>query len=115
MALVIDAIVCGVISALTWAGLVWMSPEMPVIGSSGWLQGMGLVMGANFLTWLIFAGLRPHIAIWAIVFLVANILIGWLALPLCKKINVPGLWAIVIHPGLIAGMNVLLAGALGII
>jgi hypothetical protein len=87
----------------------------PVLNSLAWLQGMGIITAVNFLTWLVFAGLQPHVAIWAILFLIANLLVGWLVLPLFRNIHVPGVWAIAIHPGLIAGMNVLLAGALGVI
>jgi hypothetical protein len=115
MSLVVDAIVSGVISALTWAGLVWMSPGTQVLTAVAWLQGIGTIAAVNFGLWLIFAGFLSHLAFWVILFFSVNLLISWFGLPRFPSINAPGVGTIVVQAGLIAVMNVLLAGALGVI
>lgn len=109
-----DAIACGFLASLTWLGVVWMSPYRPIESGKGWVQGVGTIAIANILIWLTLAALNLRlIPIWAIVFLIVNAAIARLVFPLCEGIKIPSIWALVIHPVAIAGMSVLLGGAVG--
>ncbi len=109
----VEAIACGTLSALTWAGLVWMSPNYPVRQFQAWGQGFLIVAIANLLIWVAMASLRFPIVIWVIGFWFVNALVGKLVLPYLRDIQIPDLWALLIHPVAIAAMNILLGGALG--
>jgi hypothetical protein len=50
-----DAIACGLLAALTWMGLVWMSPNHPIESGKAWVQGVGIVVIANIFVWIAFA------------------------------------------------------------
>ncbi|MEE3715969.1 hypothetical protein V2H45_04315 [Tumidithrix elongata RA019] len=114
MQLLFDAIACGVLAALTWAGLVWMSPAQPIQQRLGWLQGIGSVAIANLALWLILVGIGSKlIPVWVIVLFGFNALIGKLVFPYFGNIQIPTLWSVVIHPAAIALIVVLLGGALG--
>jgi hypothetical protein len=116
MSWLFDAIACGLLSSLTWSGLVWMSPSSPVPMAEGWLQGIGITAITNMLLWLLLSGLKPGFLLWLIFFFVCNVLVGILLnSSVCKHINIPNVWALGIHPGAIAVMNVLLGGAMGAI
>ncbi|BBC26032.1 hypothetical protein [Pseudanabaena sp. ABRG5-3] len=109
-----DAIACGLLAGLTWLGLVWMSPDRPIESGKAWVQGIGAVAIANILIWLALAIINLRlIPLWAIVFLIVNAAIARLVFPLCDGIKIPTIWALVIHPIAIAGMSVLLGGAVG--
>jgi hypothetical protein len=110
----IDAIACGLLAGLTWLGLVWMSPDRPIESGKAWIQGVGIVAIANILVWLILAGLNLRlIPLWVIIFLIVNAAIARFGFPLCEGIKIPNIWALVIHPIAIAGISVLLGGAVG--
>ncbi|MEA5489385.1 MULTISPECIES: hypothetical protein [Pseudanabaena] len=109
-----DAIACGLLAALTWIGLVWMSPNRPIESGKAWVQGGGLVAIANIFVWIALVGLNLRwVPLWAICFLIINTAIASLVFPLCEGIKIPRIWAVVIHPLVIAGMGVLLGGAVG--
>lgn len=109
-----DAIACGLLASLTWLGLVWMSPDRPIESGKAWVQGVGIVAIANILVWLALAGLNLRlIPLWIVIFLVVNAAIARLVFPLCEGIKIPHIWSLVIHPVAIAGMSVLLGGAIG--
>jgi len=111
-----DAIACGLLASLTWLGLVWMSPDRPIESGKAWVQGVGIVAIANILVWLALAGLNLRlIPLWVIIFLIVNAAIARLVFPLCEGIKIPHIWALVIHPVAIAGMSVLLGGAVGLL
>jgi hypothetical protein len=111
----LDAIACGVISGLTWAGLVWMSPSTPIEQPLGWWQGIGAIVIANISIWLGLAFFKPQLGIWVIIFLAGNALVGKFVLPFCQQVRIPPIWAVVVHPVAIATINMLLGGALGAI
>ena len=114
MQFLMDAIACGFLASLTWLGLVWMSPDRPIESGKAWVQGVGIVAIANILVWLALAGLNLRlIPLWIIIFLVVNAAIARLVFPLCEGIKIPHIWSLVIHPVAIAGMSVLLGGAIG--
>ncbi len=114
MQLLYDAIICGLLTALTWLGLVWMSPDRPIASSQGWVKGVGIVAIANTLAWFLLGllGLKM-IWFWAIFFVLINAAIARLIFPLCQEIRIPPIWAWLIHPLIIAAMSVLLGGAIG--
>lgn len=116
MSLLLDALICGWLSALVWAGLIWMSPHSPILGAVGWLQGGSLIAIANFLTWLLLVGLQLDsvLYLWSFTFFVLNALTG-LLFRFFQEIRTPALWAVLIHPIVISTINVLLGGALGAI
>lgn len=110
----INAIACGLLASLTWLGLVWMSPDRPIESGKGWVQGVATVAIANILIWFALVGLNLRlIPVWVIVFLAVNVAIARLVFPLCEGIRIPTIWGLVIHPVAIAGMGVLLGGAVG--
>ena len=111
----IDAIACGVLSGLTWAGLVWMSSSTPIQEPLGWWQGIGAIAISNILFWLGLALFKPQLLIWIVVFLAGNALVGKFVLTFCQQVRIPPLWSIVVHPVAIATINLLLGGALGAI
>ena len=114
MQFLMDAIACGLLASLTWLGLVWMSPDRPIESGKAWVQGVGIVAIANILVWLALAGLNLRlIPLWIVIFLVVNAAIARLVFPLCEGIKIPHIWSLVIHPVAIAGMSVLLGGAIG--
>lgn len=114
MQLFYNAIACGLLASLTWLGLVWMSPNRPIESGKGWVQGVGTVAIANILIWLVLAGLNLRlIPLWAVIFLIVNAAIARLIFPLCEGIRIPNIWALIVHPVAIAGMSVLLGGAVG--
>ncbi len=116
MQLLYNAIACGLLAALTWMGLVWMSSDRPIASGKGWVQGVGVVAIANALIWILLAGLNLRfMALWVISFLVVNAAIAYLVFPLCAEIKIPSIWALLIHPVAIAVMSVLLGGAVGIL
>ncbi|CAN1209854.1 DUF1761 domain-containing protein [Tumidithrix helvetica PCC 7403] len=116
MQLLFDAIACGVLAALTWAGLVWMSPAQPIQKSLGWLQGIGSIAIANLAIWLILVGIGLKlIPIWILVFFGFNALLGKLVLPYFGNIQIPALWSVLIHPAAISLIITLLGGALGVV
>lgn len=116
MQFIYDAIACGLLAALTWTGLVWMSPSRPITSSNAWLQGAGIVAIANAFIWVILAGLNLRlILLWIISFLIINAAIARLLFPLCQGIKIPNIWALLIHPVAIASMSILLGGAVGIL
>jgi len=109
-----DAIACGFLAALTWMGLVWMSPNRPIESGKGWVQGVGIVAIANTFVWIVLASLNLRlIPLWVIMFLLVNAAIARLLFPLCEGIKIPDIWALGLHPLAIAGMSVLLGGAIG--
>jgi hypothetical protein len=111
-----NAIACGLLAALTWMGLVWMSPNRPIASGKGWLQGIGIVAITNAFIWIVLAGLNLRlISVWAVSFLVVNAAIAYFVFPLFAAIKIPNIWALVIHPLAIAAMSVLLSGAVGIL
>ncbi len=111
-----NAIACGLLAALTWMGLVWMSGDRPIASGKGRVQGVGIVAIANALIWMLLAGLSLRfMTLWVISFLVINAAIAYLIFPLCAGIKIPNIWALLIHPIAIAGMSVLLGGAVGIL
>jgi hypothetical protein len=116
MQLFFDAIACGVLAGLTWAGLVWMSPDRPIQTNVGWLQGVGSVAIANLAVWLILSvlGLKM-IPVWILLFFGFNALVGRMVFPYYDTIQIPVLWAVLIHPAAIAAIVILLGGALGVI
>ncbi|MEY3305412.1 MAG: hypothetical protein ACK5RE_15145 [Pseudanabaena sp.] len=109
-----DAIACGLLAALTWMGLVWMSPNHPIESGKAWVQGVGMVAIANIFVWIALVGLNLRwVPLWAICFLIINVAIASLLFPLCEGIKIPRIWALVIHPLAIATMSILLGGAVG--
>ncbi|ELS30958.1 MULTISPECIES: hypothetical protein [Pseudanabaena] len=111
-----DAIACGFLAALTWMGLVWMSPDRPIDSGKAWVQGVSLVAIANILMWIVLAGFNLRlIPLWAFCFLGVNVAIAYLVFPLCEGIKIPRIWALAIHPIAIAVMSILLGGAVGIL
>ncbi|MBD2176573.1 hypothetical protein H6F42_06550 [Pseudanabaena sp. FACHB-1998] len=109
-----DAIACGLLAALTWLGLVWMSPERPIESGMAWVQGVGTVAVSNTFVWIVLAGFNLRlIPLWAFIFLVVNAAIAHLVFPLFAGIKIPNIWSLIIHPLAIAGMCVLLGGAVG--
>ncbi|PZO43708.1 MAG: hypothetical protein DCF19_03505 [Pseudanabaena frigida] len=116
MQLIYDAIACGLLSSLTWMGLVWMSPARPITSGKGWVQGVGTVAIANAFIWILLtvSGLRL-IPLWAIVFAIVNASIARLVFPLYEGISIPNIWALLIHPFAISVMIVLLGGAVGLL
>jgi len=104
-----EAIACGVMAGLTWAGLVWLSPE-PVIGERRtWLWGIALFALANGLGWLLLSLLNwRFLWLWIAVFAPINA-IASRSLPT----QIPIWWASVWHPLVITTMTILLAGSLG--
>ncbi len=116
MQLFYDGIACGLLAALTWMGLVWMSADRPIGSGKGWVQGVSLVAIANTLIWIVLATLSLRVlALWAVSFLIVNAAIAHLVFPLCEEIKIPSIWAVLIHPVAIATMSVLLGGAVGIL
>lgn len=113
MSWLIDAIACGVLSGITWAGLVWMSSNTPIEQPLGWWQGIGAIAISNMVIWLCLASFKPHLIVWIVVFLVGNALVGKFVLPYCRQVRVPVIWATIVHPVAIATINFLLGGALG--
>jgi hypothetical protein len=111
----IDAIACGFLSGLTWAGLVWMSPSTPIEQPLGWWQGIGAIAIANISIWLGLAFFKPQLGIWVVIFLAGNALVGKFVLPFCQQVRIPPIWAVIVHPVAIASINLLLGGALGAI
>ncbi len=111
----IDAIACGILSGLTWAGLVWMSPSTPIEKPLGWWQGVGTIAIANILFWLLLAFFKLQLGIWVVVFLAGNALVGKFILPFCQQVRIPPIWAVVVHPVAISTIDLLLGGALGAI
>jgi hypothetical protein len=116
MQLFYDAMTCGILAALTWMGLVWMSPNRPIQSGQAWVQGVGTVATTNIVAWVLLVTLNLRsLPIWAVVFLLINIAIAGLLFPLYEGIQIPKLWALLIHPLVIAIMTVLLSGAVGAI
>ncbi len=116
MQLFYNAIACGLLTALTWMGLVWLSSDRPIESGKGWVQGVSLVAIANTLIWIVLATLNLRVlALWAISFLIVNAAIAYLVFPLCAEIKIPNIWAVLIHPVAIATMSILLGGAMGIL
>lgn len=114
MQFIFDAIACGLLASLTWLGLVWISPDRPISSGRAWVQGVGIVAITNIFTWIALVGLNLRlIPVWVISFLLMNAAIARLAFPLCEGIQIPLIWAIVIHPILISAMGILLGGAVG--
>ena len=111
-----DAIACGFLAALTWMGLVWMSPDRAIESGKAWVQGVGIVTIANIFVWTVLVGLNLRlIPLWALCFLLINAAIAGWAFPIFEGIRIPKIWALLIHPVAIAGMIVLLGGATGIL
>ncbi len=109
-----DAIACGLLAALTWMGLVWMSPNHPIESGKAWVQGVGIIAIANIFVWIALVGLNLRwVPLWAICFLLINAAIALVIFPLCEGIKIPNAWAFGIHPLAIATMIVLLGGAVG--
>jgi len=111
----VDAIACGILSALTWAGLVWMSPSELVQGWQAWWQSFVVVAIANALVWIGLASLKLPVVIWVIAFLGFNVLVSKFVLPYLRNIYIPDTWSLIVLPSAIATMNILLGGALGAI
>ena len=110
------AIACGLLAALTWMGLVWMSNNRPIASGKGWVQGIGIVAISNTLLWMILASLNLRlIPVWAVSFLLVNAAIAHLLFPFCDQIKIPSIWGLLIHPMAIAIMAVLLGGAVGLL
>jgi hypothetical protein len=111
-----NAIACGLLAALTWMGLVWMSNNHPIASGKGWVQGVGIVAIANTLLWMILASLNIRlIPVWAVSFLLVNAAIAHLLFPFCDQIKIPSIWGLLIHPMAITIMAVLLGGAVGLL
>ena len=114
MHFVFDAIACGLLAALTWMGLVWMSPNHPIESGKAWVQGVALVAISNIFVWIALVGLNLRwVPLWGLSFLIINVAIASLLFPLCEGIKIPQIWALVFHPLAIATMSVLLGGAVG--
>ncbi|MFZ4555113.1 MAG: hypothetical protein ACOYN8_01880 [Pseudanabaena sp.] len=110
------AIACGLLTSLTWMGLVWMSSNRPIASGRGWVQGVGLVAIANTLLWMILASLNLRlIPVWAVSFLLVNAAIAHLLFPFCDHIKIPSIWGLLIHPVAISIMAVLLGGTVGLL
>ncbi|PZU97773.1 MAG: hypothetical protein DCE90_06750 [Pseudanabaena sp.] len=110
----LDAIACGVLAAITWAGLVKMSPHQPISSLKALGQGSGSIAIANIFVWLSLVGLNLRwIPLWAFCFLMVNAAIARLVFPLFEGIQIPLVWSVIIHPVVIALMTILLAGAIG--
>jgi hypothetical protein len=104
-----EAIACGVIASLTWAGLVWLSPELPIQQGRTWIVGIGLFATVNALAWIVLSLLNwKFLWLWTIVFAVVNA-IASRSLPT----QIPPWWASLWHPLAITTMTILLAGSLG--
>jgi hypothetical protein len=111
-----NAIACGLLTSLTWMGLVWMSSNRPIASGKGWVQGIGIVAIANAFVWMSLAALNLRlIPVWAVSFLIVNAAIAHLLFPLCDQIKIPNIWGVFIHPVAIATMSVLLGGAMGLL
>jgi len=104
-----EAIACGVIASLTWAGLVWLSPE-PAIGEGRtWLWGMMLFATLNGLVWGVLSLLNwKFLWLWIIVFGTVNAITSG-SLPT----QISPWWSRLWHPLAITTMTILLAGSLG--
>jgi hypothetical protein len=114
MQFLFDAIACGLLASLTWLGLVWISPDRLISSGRAWVQGVGIVAIANIFVWIALVGLNIRlIPVWIVSFLLMNAAIARWVFPLCEGIEIPMIWAIAIHPLLIAAMGVLLGGAVG--
>jgi len=110
----LDAIACGLLAALTWMGLVKMSPHQPINSLRAWGQGGGIVAIANIFVWLSLVGLNLRwIPLWAFCFSMINATIARLVFPLFEEIQIPLVWSVIIHPVAIAVMTILLGGAIG--
>jgi len=111
-----NAIACGLLTSLTWMGLVWMSSNRPISSGRGWVQGIGVVAISNSLLWMVLASLNLRlIPVWAVSFLLVNAAIAHLLFPFCDQIKIPSIWGLLIHPVAIAVMGVLLGGAAGLL
>ncbi|OIP70470.1 MAG: hypothetical protein AUK48_13700 [Oscillatoriales cyanobacterium CG2_30_44_21] len=109
-----DAIACGLLAALTWAGLVKMSHYQAISSPQAWVQGASTVAIANIFVWLTLVGSNLRwIPIWAFCFLMINAAIARLVFPLIDGIQIPRVWSLLIHPVAIALMTILLGGAIG--
>lgn len=111
-----DAIACGLLAALTWMGLVWMSPSRPIESGKDWVQGVSIVAISNIFVWIALVGLNLRwIPLWAFCFLGINAAIASFVFPLCEGIKIPNIWALFMHPLAITTIIVLLGGAVGIL
>ncbi|MEI6428382.1 MAG: hypothetical protein WCO45_08340 [Pseudanabaena sp. ELA607] len=114
-----DTLAATVLATLTWLGLVFLSGQSPINSGRGWWQG-ALVMGlANGLIWLLLnalavLGLR-HVLLWGMTILIGNVLVGLLVFKPSETMQIPLWWRVAWHPLLITGMQVLLAGACGVV
>ncbi len=107
--MLVEAIACGVIASLTWAGLVWLSSETPIAEGRTWWVGIGLFAVVNSLVWVVLSLLNwKFLWLWIIVFGAVN---GSISRSLPTKI--PSWWAGLWHPLAITTMTILLAGSLG--
>ena len=110
------AIACGLLTSLTWIGLVWMSKDRPIASGRGWVQGIGIVAISNTFLWIVLSSLNLRlIPVWAVSFLLVNAAIAHLLFPFCEQIRIPSIWGLLIHPMAIATMGVLLGGAVGLL
>jgi len=104
-----EAIACGVIASLTWAGLVWLSPEPTISEGRTWLWGMALFAMVNGSLWSVLSLLNwKFLWLWIIVFGAVNAIASG-SLPT----QIPPLWSRLWHPLGITTMTILLAGSLG--
>jgi|GEM_PF-541373 len=111
-----DSIACGLLSALTWSSLVWMSYATPIQNFTGWLQGIGITSIVNMLLWFFLASVKLSFPVWAVLFFLLNLVVGiTIESAFRQNITIPRVWAFSIHPVIITVMNVLLGGALGAI
>ncbi len=117
--LIYDTIAAAVLAPLTWLGLVFLSGQSPISSQRGWWQGALIISLANGLVWLVLnalmvLGLR-HIILWGMAILVVNVLVGWVGFKPSATMQIPLWWRVAWHPLLITAMQVLLAGAFGVV
>ncbi len=104
-----EAIACGGIASLTWAGLVWLSPEPAIGDRRTWFLGIALFAIANALGWCLLSLMNwRFLWLWILVFALINAIASG-SLPT----QIPPWWSRLWHPLAITTMTILLAGSLG--
>ncbi len=107
------AATCALLSVLTWGGLVAMSDDPPSGDRRDWWQAALVIAILNACLWVGVTRLALNPLLWGAAFFGGNALAGMFALSALKSLRLPEVWRVLIHPLAIAGMNVLLGGALG--
>lgn len=107
------AATCALLSVLTWGGLVAMSDVPPAADRQGWWQAAFVIAILNACVWVGVTRMALNPLLWGAAFFGFNALAGKFILPALKIVRLPEVWRVLIHPLAIAGMNVLLGGALG--